>query len=325
MLDAINVQDDPKRTADRAVLQVLVVDDDPLARQLIGHAVRDLGYPCREAADGVEATRMLEERHADVVISDWDMPRMNGVELCRRTRVHGDESPYVYFILMTAFGDREHLLAGMAAGADDYQKKPIDLDELEARLVSARRVVALHRRLAERNTELRHDSKKFYVASRTDPLTGLGNRRRLSEELEGIYTRARRYGTTCSIAMLDLDRFKTFNDRFGHLAGDDALRRVSEAVRSAVRESDGVFRYGGEEILVVLHEQRLDEATQAMERVRRAIERLEIPSVGGPLTASIGIAELDTVTDANADEWVRRADVALYRAKTAGRNRVVPA
>jgi PleD family two-component response regulator len=195
---------------------------------------------------------MLAERPADLVISDWDMPMMNGAELCRRVRSGGDDVPYTYFILMTAFDDREHLLAGMTAGADDYQRKPVSFDELEARLLTAGRVVKLHRRLASRTAELRDDSTRNYAASRTDALTGVFNRMRLDEEIATLLSRASRYGHTCSLAMCDLDFFKSYNDQFGHVAGDEALRLVARGMRSNLRSADALFRYGGEEFVVLL-------------------------------------------------------------------------
>jgi two-component system cell cycle response regulator len=303
-------------------LDVLVVDDDGEARSALCKAVVDLGHACRGAEDGLRALELLQQKHADVIISDWEMPGMTGAELCRRTRKADDEDgPYTYFILLTAHADRQHMLDGMAAGADDYQTKPVDLDELEARLVSATRVVTLHRRLANRTEALRHDSRRFYVASRTDALTGVGNRLALHDELEQLYGRAARYGHRYCLAMADVDHFKRFNDTFGHLAGDEVLRSVTEAIRSEIRTSDALFRYGGEEFVIILPEQSLAIARTAIERVRRAIERLAIPGPDGPVTVSFGVAEL-APEDHSPAEWLERADRALYAAKDAGRNRV---
>lgn len=306
-------------------LEVLVVDDERSSREGLALAIRALGHRCRTAVDGEDALRAIDERHPNVVISDWEMPGMNGAELCRRTRCAGDEAPYTYFILLSAFGDRDHLVAGMAAGADDYQKKPVDLDELEARLVSAARVVDLHRRLASRAAELRHDSTRLYTASRTDSLTGTGNRLRLDEEVGTLLSRALRYGHRCSLAICDLDYFKAFNDRFGHLAGDEALRRVATGMRGNLRAADTLYRYGGEEFVVLLVEQSLTDAEAAMERMRAAVERLAIPSpaTGGALTLSVGVAEIDHACDRAPTDWIARADAALYAAKQGGRNRVV--
>jgi two-component system, cell cycle response regulator len=310
-----------------APLDILVVDDDRGSRDGLARAVRSLGHRCRTAADGQDALRVMAEKQPDVVISDWGMPGMNGAELCLRTRCAADDAPYTYFIILTGLGDREHLIAGMAAGADDYQHKPVDLDELEARLLSASRVVDLHRRLALRSEELRRDSSILYTASRTDPLTGAGNRLRLDEEVRALLSRASRYGHRCSLAICDLDFFKAFNDRFGHVAGDEALRRVAGEMRANLRAADTLFRYGGEEFVVVLVEQSLTDAASAMDRMRAAVERLAIPSphAGGALTLSVGVAEIDPGHDSAPADWIARADAALYAAKRHGRNRVVSA
>jgi len=311
--------------AHMARLEILVVDDDAATRDGLSRAIRSFGHACRAATDGFDALRQLEERPADVVISDWNMPGMSGPELCKRTRSAGDEAPYTYFIILTGLHDREHLLAGMEAGADDYQKKPVDLDELEARLVSASRVVELHRRLATRTAALRHDSTRFYAASRTDALTGAGNRLRLNEELEALISRAERYGHKCSLAICDLDYFKSFNDQLGHVAGDEALRQVAEAMRKNLRSSDALYRYGGEEFVVLLIEQPLSDAVCAMDRMRAEVERLALPSprTGGSMTVSVGVAEIDPTKDRTPADLVARADAALYAAKARGRNRVV--
>lgn len=302
-------------------LEVLVVDDDDVTRELVAKTVVRLGHSCRTAADGFEALEAIAARHADVVISDWSMPGMTGAELCKRTRERAEETPYTYFILLTAYSDREHLLGGMAAGADDYQTKPVDLDELEARLMSATRVVSLHRRLALRTADLRRDSQRFYLASRTDTLTGIGNRLALDEELASVRDRATRYGHHFCLAMGDIDRFKSYNDKFGHLAGDDILRRVANTIRTRIRTSDRVFRFGGEEFAIVLPQQPLAEACAAVDRVRQAIEGLELQAAdGGVVTMSFGVAEL---RKQKVEDWLALADAALYSAKRAGRNRVV--
>ena len=306
-------------------LEVLAVDDDESSRELVAAVVRQIGHRCVTAVDGNDALRLVAQRPVDVIISDWGMPGMNGSELCRRTRSLGDDAPYTYFILMTAFDDRAHLFAGMAAGADDYQRKPMKHDELEARLMTAGRVVEHHRRLASHTKKLRDDSTRLFQASRTDALTGAGNRLSLDEEIETLLARAHRYGRKCSLAICDLDLFKSYNDHFGHVAGDEALRRVAGAMRASLRSADSLFRYGGEEFVALLLEQRLDAAECAMERVRGAVEALGMPSpaTGGSLTLSVGVAEIDPGADRTSDDWLRRADEALYVAKSSGRNRVV--
>jgi two-component system chemotaxis response regulator CheY len=305
-------------------LDVLVVEDDEDVREMIASEILSYGHRCRAAVDGEHAVRLLAQRPADVIVSDWDMPSMSGLELCQRVRSAHADAPYTYFILLTAHVDRAHLFEGMAAGADDYQRKPLNVDELEARLVSAGRVVTLHRRLERQTAELRADSTRHFVASRTDALTGIPNRMRLDEEIATLLPRARRYGHTCSLAICDLDFFKAFNDRFGHVAGDDALRTVARGMRENLRSADMLFRYGGEEFVVLLVEQPLAVAVRAMERMRVQVERLAIPAAaGGAVTLSIGVAELDLALDRTGNTWIARADAALYEAKAGGRNRVV--
>jgi two-component system chemotaxis response regulator CheY len=272
----------------------------------------------------VEAWEIHQREHADVILSDWQMPRMDGIELCRRTRVSEREGPYTYFIFMTSFADKEHFIRGMEAGADDYHTKPVDLDELRARLASAERVVSLYRKLAEQNAALRRDSQASFRVARLDSLTQVSNRLSMDEDLKILWARAKRYGRRYSIGICDIDRFKAYNDRFGHLAGDDALRRVAQTVREQLRQSDGLYRYGGEEFVALLPEQSLAEAQKAMNRVRVAVQRLAIPVGDGAtvVTISAGVAELNRDRDHSPEDWLRRADAALYRAKTGGRDRV---
>jgi diguanylate cyclase (GGDEF)-like protein len=309
---------------DPKTLKVLVVDDDDGARDALEKAVRLLGYDCRSARDGVEAWEMHQREHADVILSDWQMPRMDGLELCRRTRVREGEGPYTYFIFTTDFADKEHFIRGMEAGADDYHTKPVDLDELRARLVSAGRVIGLYRKLREQNALLRRDSQASFRVARIDALTEVANRLSMDEDLKVLWSHAERYGRRNTIAICDIDRFKVYNDRFGHLAGDEALRRVAHTIREQLRESDGLYRYGGEEFVTILREQSLEEAERAMNRVRVAVERLAIPGGHGDwvVTISCGLAELDRTRDQSAGDWLRRADTALYRAKAHGRDRV---
>jgi two-component system cell cycle response regulator len=310
-------------------LKVLVVDDDQDSRESLEGVVRRLGHLCSSACDGVEAWEMYEADRADVILSDWRMPRLDGVGLCQKVRGDAPDGSYTHFIFVTANNDKAHFIHGMRAGADDYLAKPFDVDELEARLDAARRVALVNRELSERNSSLRHDSVRANLAARTDPLTDAFNRLALGEDLEMLAARAARYGHTYCAALCDIDNFKAYNDEFGHVPGDGVLARIAASIHGELRRGDRFYRYGGEEFLVILPEQTLPEAGFAMNRVRQAVANLQIPhatAAGSPfVTISIGVSILAATPAESIDSWIRRTDAALYAAKALGRNRVAGA
>jgi diguanylate cyclase (GGDEF)-like protein len=299
-------------------MRILVVDDEPLSRLLVQAAVARLGHQWTAAQDGQAAWACLTQDKPDVLITDLLMPGVDGLELCRRVRADA-RAGYTYIILVTVLGDRRDVVRGMDAGADDYLVKPLQLSDLQARLIAAQRVTDLHAELDRHRAQLAH-------LARHDPLTGLGNRRSLQQDLGVLHARSQRYGRRFALAMCDIDRFKAYNDTHGHQAGDQALRAVAATIAQEVRGGDGVYRYGGEEFLVVLPEQTLATALVAVERVRSAVERLAIPQPaagpGGRLTLSAGIAAFDPGDAITAEALLQRADAALYRAKAAGRNQL---
>jgi two-component system cell cycle response regulator len=311
-------------------LRVIVVDDDESSAAGLAAAVARLGHTPRIARNGEEALSLHRANRADVILSDWRMPRMDGFELCKAIRAAevGDPgaSPYTYFVFVTASGDKAHFIEGMHAGADDYLPKPVDFEELEVRLEAARRVIMLYRRLATSNERLRKDSALSFQAARTDSLTTISNRLRMKEDLDRLDSRVSRYGHRYCAALCDIDRFKDYNDAFGHQAGDDVLRRVTCAIRNELRRGDTFYRYGGEEFLAILPEQSLEQGASVMDRVRRAVEQLRIPhapSASLPfVTVSIGVAELNSGSTGGTEGWLGRADRALFGAKARGRNRV---
>ena len=231
--------------------------------------------------------------------------------------------PYTYFIFLTALAHKNAILEGMQGGADDYLAKPLDLDELRARLIAAERVTELHHRLAEQAQSLEQPNQKLFEMARTDPLTGLGNRLQMLETLTVLQARAERYNNSYAIAMCDLDRFKGYNDTLGHVAGDSVLRRVADILRQTTRDTDSVYRYGGEELLILLPEQTLASAELAGERIRRAVAGAAIVHPGnapfGIVTISIGIAAFDQTAGRSFDTVIAEADAALYEAKGTGR------
>ncbi len=288
-------------------MKVLIAEDEAGSRLLLAAAVERLGHECVAAEDGESAARMYSELHPEVVITDLAMPGLNGSELVARIRSEPD-APYAYVIVLTAESDEATARAAMEAGADDLVIKPLDPAELERKLIAAQRVTGLHRRM--------------HSDARQDALTSVGNRLRLAEDLDALCGRVVRYVHAYCEALLDVDHFKAFNDNAGHLAGDDVLRTVAGALAQTIRRGDALYRYGGEEFLVLLPEQTLDGAALAGERLRAAVEALGLEHPhGGTVTASVGVAGLGGAT-CSPDALFELADRALYRAKEGGRNRV---
>lgn len=307
-------------------MKVLVAEDDAVSRMILQRAVEKFGHEVLVAEDGRKAWELYQKTPGvDVVISDWMMPDMDGLELCRRLREE-ERDEYTFFIFLTALGDKEHLLKGMQAGADDYLAKPLDREQLQVRLIAASRVNSLHRKLSEQNAELEKLNKELFATSRQDPLTRLGNRLRLREDLETLSAQAERYSHSYCGILCDIDFFKPYNDTYGHLAGDEVLKKVADVISENLREGDTAYRYGGEEFLIILPEQTLESASVAAERLRRSVEELAIPhdakTPPGVVTISLGLAILSPGEKKLAEELLKEADTALYRAKEAGRNRV---
>ena len=308
---------------------VLIAEDEPASRVILEAAVRGLGHDLLVAEDGARAWELFQETaDVDVVIADRRMPGLDGVELCRlirRAERGGDD--YTHLILLSALQTKGDVRAGFEAGADDYLPKPFDLDDLDARLVSAERLTSLHHRLTQQNRRMAALNAELHRLSRRDALTGLGNRLLLKEDLEVLSGRAARYQQDFCLVLGDADDFKAYNDRHGHQAGDDLLRELGATILGHCRSGDAAYRYGGEEFLVVLPEQTVETATTFAERLRSAVAALPLPThESQPLphvTMSFGVAASSAADGRRAvDQVLRDADAALYEAKRAGKNRV---
>jgi two-component system cell cycle response regulator len=301
-------------------MRILIAEDDEASRLILEAAVAALGHQFVSAADGTEAWREFKASKFDAVISDRSMPGIDGLELCRRIRAAPGDG-YTYFIFLTALNDKRRILDGMSAGADDYLSKPLDPDELSARLVVGTRITDLYLRLACQQSELELLNRKLFEQSRVDALTQLGSRLKLGEDLELL---AGGGGRCCAI-MCDVDQFKLYNDTYGHIAGDEVLRCVARTLANGCREGDQAYRYGGEEFLLLLPMQSLESGRTCAERHRAAVEALNIPhsaSLFGSITISMGVSVLPEGKDRSLARWLAEADAALYRAKNLGRNRV---
>lgn len=302
--------------------RLLLVEDEPTQRLLIERMLKRAGYTVDTATSGVEALQMIATGTYQILLTDWDMPGMDGLTLCRRARAAA-LATYLYTLLLTANTSTQDVVAGLEAGADDYLRKPADEAELLARLNAGRRIVCLEQSLREANARIRE-------LSITDPLTGAFNRRHLAEQLLIEIERAHRHSRPLALVMADLDRFKEINDRHGHQIGDEVLRIFAGRVRASIRPcSDWVARYGGEEFVIVLAESDLDAGAAAAERIRLSCAQDPLGTSAGmqTVTASFGVAALGHSVPARVamEALLREADAALYRSKHSGRNRVTPA
>jgi diguanylate cyclase (GGDEF)-like protein len=308
-------------------MRVLVADDDATGRLLLKSIVTNLGHECLVAEDGSSAWDLLSSRPIDVLLTDWMMPGIDGPELCRRVREEPADH-YVYIVLATGLDHHEHVLEGMSAGADDYLIKPVNSFAVETRLVAAERVTELHQRLARKEAELQRLNIELLDRSLTDQLTGIGNRRRMEEEISHIHARAVRMGRTYGVALFDIDHFKLYNDYYGHIGGDETLRRVAEFIDRMSRTGECVCRFGGEEFLLLVPDCRpADAVFVTAERVRQTVADAAIPHEARPsappfVTVSAGVACWTPGSPLSAQQVVEQADAALFEAKSAGRNRV---
>ena len=308
-------------------MKILVADDDPTSRLLLKGMVSKLGHESVVAEDGSTAWEILAAGGIDVLLTDWMMPGVDGPELCRRLRneVGGG---YIYIVLTTGLDNPEDILEGMSAGADDYLTKPVDKFAVQTRLVAAARVTALHRELVHTQAQLERANLDLLEQSLTDQLTGLGNRRRMDEDLARVHARAQRLGRTYGIAIFDIDYFKRYNDHYGHVAGDGALRDVAACIDLIVRAGECAYRYGGEEFLVLMPDCGLgDVVPTAADRIRQGVLHAAIPHEARPsdpnvVTVSGGVSWWIPGSKLTAREVLEEADRALFAAKTAGRNRI---
>ncbi|MER3559094.1 MAG: hypothetical protein C4336_06345 [Armatimonadota bacterium] len=445
-------------------MQVLIAEDSTVLAKVLERALRQLGYTVQVTHNGAEAWQAFQHQPTPLVITDWEMPQMDGLELCQKIRAHPHET-YTYIILLTGRDQKEDKLAAMEAGADDFLTKPLDPAELRACLHTAQRILHAENRLREQNQQLsemyeelqtQHESlqatqrlvehanrrfadlfenlpiacftfdhegvlhewnqaaeqlygytkgevlfrsmfekvfrgesavrmgelmrmvltgsvlngiesedydaegRRHYVLrgvfplrnpagevvgglvvdvtdrveyeqqlrlmneqlqnlAITDGLTGLKNHRAFQDFLEQEFQRAQRYRTSLSLILMDVDRFKQYNDTFGHQAGDEVLKKVAHILCFHARQSDFVVRYGGEEFVVVLPNTDLEDALRVAERFRYAIEHAQWDL--RPVTGSFGVATR-TDTMQTRQELIEQVDQALYQAKHTGRNRV---
>jgi diguanylate cyclase (GGDEF)-like protein len=295
---------------------VLVADDSPVYRKLVEQALSQESCSVTLANSGHQAIEIFEREHPSLVITDWVMPDLTGIELCQKIRA-GAESPYTYIIILTSNAEKENVVQGLSAGADDYLTKPFDRNELLARVRVGHRLIDLHRQIEAKNRLLEE-------LALTDSLTGLPNRRAIEAWAERQLSGAARHGFPFWVVLIDLDRFKRVNDAYGHDAGDIVLKRFADILKANTRHSDISGRIGGEEFLQVLTHADESNVRVVVERVRKQFEaeRFTLNGKTVKVTASFGIAGFWGKTAPEFSKLVSQADAALYRSKDHGRNRI---
>lgn len=302
---------------------VLIIDDDAAIRRSLREylADGDLFTRFAEASNGIEGFKVLanEHEHLDLVICDVEMPEFDGFKFLQMHSARKDFAA-TPVIILTSRSEAEHRVRGLELGAADYLVKPVIKEELRLR---CRHQMMLKRMAAALRGAIRELSR----LSKTDPLTGLANRRHFVEVVEAEFRRAERYGSSLSLLVMDIDNFKSINDTYGHLVGDRVIKEVAGILGYSLRQSDLAARYGGEEFAVLLPQTDLAGATLVAERYRREVEKhtFKTDRAEFHVTLSIGVGAIPELGAVNVTDLIRRSDDALYQAKQAGKNRVVQA
>lgn len=298
-------------------MRILIAEDEPISRQLVERFLVQWGYEVIVAENGEEAWWVLQKQDGPrLAIVDWMLPGMDGTQLCREVRKRAPE-PYIYILLLTAKTQRQDIVEGMEAGADDYLTKPFDPDELRVRLRAGRRILDLQEHLLSMREAIRFPTTH-------DFLTGLWNREAILGMLRQKLSRDRRAGVPVGVILVDLDYLKQINNAYGPHLGDAVLREAARRLRSRVRLYDSVGRYGGGEFLIVVPGCYSSEVVEEAEKLGEAISGEAMDVLGGTIrvTASVGVATTEECQNADADGLLRAADAALRRAKAGGHNRL---
>jgi diguanylate cyclase (GGDEF)-like protein len=299
-----------------AYMKALVVDDSPIYRKLVRDCLQDWEFDSVEVETGALAWKVLQQNDSpNLVILDWVLPDIDGIELCQKIRNLGASRPYVYVILLTGKDGRKNMLTAMQAGVDDYLMKPFDGSELKARVLVGKRILELQQELIGAREAMRH-------AATHDSLTGLMNRGQVTDSLTRELARSKRDGKPVGIILADVDRFKSVNDTYGHLFGDEALREIGRRFRAKLRVYDAVGRYGGEEFLLLLP--GCDSMTTMIRADDLRAYVASKPVISGKTTATITVSMGIATSEqgGTAESLLGEADSGLYRAKHNGRNRV---
>lgn len=297
-------------------MKILIAEDDLTSRSILTAILKKWGFDSIVTEDGGAAWDVLQRPDAPrLVLLDWSMPGLDGLEICRRLREIGSNNP-PYIILLTARDEKSDIVQGLAAGANDYVAKPFDSQELQARIRVGQRMLEMQSRLLEARDALEYQATH-------DFLTGVFNRRAILDRLKQEIARAGRDQKSLSVGMLDIDHFKNINDTYGHQAGDEALVALTRCIQDGLREYDCVGRYGGEEFLVIAPGTIGLKSENLYERLQARIAGAEIATSAGSLSLTVSIGVAPGKGQSSVDVLLAAADASLYQAKAEGRNRVV--
>jgi len=319
-----------EQDAGNSRVSVLIVEDDADMREFVRLGLSSPEYQVHTAENGEDALSKLVEVSPDIIISDWVMPELDGLGLCRVVR-QSSEFSGVYFIIMTADDSKDNLIKAFNTGVDDYITKPFSGELLSARLRPGVRLARMGK-MAEKDkqkieklaNELAIVNRKLSLSSLTDPLTKLPNRRYAMKRLEQEWSAATRNQRPLTCMMLDIDYFKVINDTYGHGGGDLVLRNLAKILKGLLRTHDVACRMGGEEFMIICPDTDRESAAKVAERIRSAVERTVFPfgDKSIHITLSIGLASREE-GNADYDDLINVADKRLYEAKASGRNLVL--
>lgn len=307
-------------------MKTLVIEDTSSSLKILCHHIEKMGITPIPAETGTRGVELFVSEHPDLILLDIILPDIDGFEVARRIRQLEHPGDWTPIIFLTSLNKDEDLEKGIAAGGDDYLHKPVSEVVLGAKIRAMQRIIQMRQSLLVLTRKLDAANHELKRLAALDGLTGIANRRQFDEVLLREWRRAMRQGTELAILMGDIDFFKQYNDAYGHLVGDEALRQVAQALTAVMdRGGDLVARYGGEEFAIVLPETSPGGALFVAERMKQAIDQLNLTNTGSPfghITVSFGIAAGTPQQDSSPLALLAAADRALYDAKRQGKNRV---
>ncbi len=301
--------------------KILLVEDDKIQAKVTKDSLESIGHEVILAEDGKSAIRIAKTDNVDLILLDLVLPDITGNEVCRWLKLNQDTKG-IPIIMLTVKSSTLEKVEGLKAGADDYLPKPYNEVELNARIYACLRTKALQDELKDKNRELEEVLSRVEVLAVTDPLTELFNRRHFETIIEKEFNRTTRYKSPTSCLMIDVDNFKSVNDEYGHRTGDVVLKELAEITKNCLRRVDTIARWGGEEFVVLLPGTDKANALKAASRILKAISSHAFSGITRQITVSIGISSVPDSSVDSAEKFIDVADLALYKAKSTGRNRI---